>query len=422
MSTDPTWNPEQLFKLDPDGNWWIKFPMAETIDAFYKDPQKALDFVLFALQLPRDRYETMIDAAVSHVAEEDLPVLASTALRILQANPMHKRANRLIGDIGLQRPTILHPYLQSLYKLKFHVRTTYPWRESSDLYLDFLSAERWKEGLDRRDWAFAQRCLLEARSPSTLHAALAPLSKPLSSVGGETYLLSEVGFHLKDGSLDPLYQEQSWHLTFTESGYMPRWHFQDHHHPTWSLATEPEEHLFGGTLEDRICGVCGQPLHRLISLEPVPAELHVSLPQLTFATCLSCMGWDGGVLYYQHDSQGLPISLDVQEVFDEPEFPAQPLPTTRVQLAKSPPRWRWQEWGNANSRQNLHRLGGYPSWVQSPDYPECSQCGKVMTFILQLDSDLPTTEGDAWLWGSGGIAYTFWCDSCRVSAFHWQCT
>lgn len=45
-----------------------------------------------------------------------------------------------------------------------------------------------------------------------------------------------------------------------------------------------------------------------------------------------------------------------------------------------------------------------------------------MTFLLQLDSDLPTEDGGEWLWGSGGIGYLFWCDSCKVSGLLWQCT
>jgi hypothetical protein len=45
-----------------------------------------------------------------------------------------------------------------------------------------------------------------------------------------------------------------------------------------------------------------------------------------------------------------------------------------------------------------------------------------MGYLLQLDSDLPTADGGEWLWGSGGIAYGFWCDPCGVSSFLWQCT
>lgn len=45
-----------------------------------------------------------------------------------------------------------------------------------------------------------------------------------------------------------------------------------------------------------------------------------------------------------------------------------------------------------------------------------------MPFLLQLDSNLMSDDGGAWMWGSGGIGYFFWCDACQISAGLWQCT
>ncbi len=60
------------------------------------------------------------------------------------------------------------------------------------------------------------------------------------------------------------------------------------------------------------------------------------------------------------------------------------------------------------------------------DY-SCPCCSQVMPFLMELDSEipfvLPNTENlGAMEWGSGGIAYFFWCDACRISAGRWQCT
>jgi hypothetical protein len=41
---------------------------------------------------------------------------------------------------------------------------------------------------------------------------------------------------------------------------------------------------------------------------------------------------------------------------------------------------------------------------------------------MQVDSDLPTTTMSEFPWGSGGVAYVFWCDPCRTSGLFWQCT
>jgi hypothetical protein len=82
----------------------------------------------------------------------------------------------------------------------------------------------------------------------------------------------------------------------------------------------------------------------------------------------------------------------------------------------------WQDWGLANGRENLHRVGGHPSWIQSAAFPDCLSCGTTMQFLLQLDSEIPTADGQEWLWGSGGICYSFQCSPCRVTTHLWQCT
>ena len=42
---------------------------------------------------------------------------------------------------------------------------------------------------------------------------------------------------------------------------------------------------------------------------------------------------------------------------------------TEVALADTPARWQRQDWGQSNGRENLHRVGGEPSWIQSPWEP-----------------------------------------------------
>jgi hypothetical protein len=123
-------------------------------------------------------------------------------------------------------------------------------------------------------------------------------------------------------------------------------------------------------------------------------------------------------LWFRHDAEGRPTAHAVEET-KQPEFPSGPLRETEVTLADFGPRWRWQSWGKAG---NLHRLGGPPAWVQSADYPACPSCERRCAFLLQLDSELPLEGGGEWLWGSGGVAYVFWCDACRVSGQLWQCT
>jgi hypothetical protein len=105
-----------------------------------------------------------------------------------------------------------------------------------------------------------------------------------------------------------------------------------------------------------------------------------------------------------------------------PEFPANGLKEVDVLLARSPHRWRWQDWALSNGRESLHRVGGHPTWVQSVDYPQCPDWGARMKALLHLDSELPTVDGEEWDWGSGGICYVFCCSRCSVTASLWQCT
>jgi hypothetical protein len=92
------------------------------------------------------------------------------------------------------------------------------------------------------------------------------------------------------------------------------------------------------------------------------------------------------------------------------------------------------------------KVGGYPEWIQGPDYPVCA-CGKRMEHLLSISS-LETVigqEGDRWIpieekdlpyalryqlhygtrlmFGDGGIVYMFVCRECKEWPIRlvWQC-
>ena len=174
---------------------------------------------------------------------------------------------------------------------------------------------------------------------------------------------------------------------------------------------------------DGACGNCGGQLHRLLALPTVPSGLGVSLAALEIATCLSpASDRKNHSLFYRHDTAGRPDPLEQATEKTEPEFPAEPLLQGEVGLVPTPARWRLQDWGAANSRENLHRRRRADLEFQGPDFPRRPACKSAMTALLQLDSDLPTADGSEWLWGSGGIGYVSWCDACAISCAQWQCT
>jgi hypothetical protein len=65
------------------------------------------------------------------------------------------------------------------------------------------------------------------------------------------------------------------------------------------------------------------------------------------------------------------------------------------------------------------KLGGWPAWIQSVEYPSCSECGRTMDLVFQLDSEnnIPHMFGDA---GCGHI--TQCPDHPDVLAFGWACS
>lgn len=192
------------------------------------------------------------------------------------------------------------------------------------------------------------------------------------------------------------------------------------YHPTWRFEGGEAGYRLGGVL-DEADGDAQNPLFHLITLDPLPRDLPVrSLPRLILAAHVREIN-EGEVVFYEHDAQGMPRRIgertQIEYVQDEPIMECE------VALAPTPSRWAAQDWGMSNSRQNLARIGGEPSWIQGAQVPTCPICGEKMEFLMQLDSELPSCEqGGEVYFGSGGILYVFWCEWTRVSGFFMQCT
>ena len=192
------------------------------------------------------------------------------------------------------------------------------------------------------------------------------------------------------------------------------------YHLTWRLEGGEARYKLGGVL-DEADGDAQNPLFHLITLDPLPHDLPVrSLPSLILAAHVREIN-EGEVVFYQHDVRGMPRRIggrtQVEYVQDEPIMECE------VALAPTPARWAAQDWAMSNSRQNLARIGGEPSWIQGALVPTCPICGEKMEFLMQLDSELPSCEqGGEVYFGSGGILYVFWCERTRVSGFFMQCT
>jgi hypothetical protein len=218
----------------------------------------------------------------------------------------------------------------------------------------------------------------------------------------------------------------SYHIVF-KSEYLDKMHI-DKSHPTCNLEPLDDfEYLFGGSLND----LSDKNLNRLITLSQIPKEIGVtSVSKLIIAidfelffNSLLCDKY----LYYQHDKDGYPTLL-TKDIVISNEYDKRPIIETKVKLGQTPIEWTNQEWGDGNN----NKIGGQPTWVQDPEYLNCPCCNEKMTFLMNLNSDLPVSEPtqlkdgriykDTIMFGSGGICYAYWCDKDKISGYLWQCT
>ena len=201
-------------------------------------------------------------------------------------------------------------------------------------------------------------------------------------------------------------------------------------HPTWIAAPSDSPLVAFGGMNEAVCRICHGHLHHLVTFDPLPDGAGVTgLPTLELAVCLVCLSLGVEMLSYRHDENGGPHDISHGE--RRPDFVGVEelihFKPARVALVDLGSRWQRQDWGSSNHRENLNRVGGHPTWVQSPEYPLCPVCGETQRFLLQLDDDLLTVDDQTggisnWMWsGDSGMAYLFWCDACKVSSVRTQC-
>ena len=236
----------------------------------------------------------------------------------------------------------------------------------------------------------------------------------LSDVEPETDLVFHIAFPKK-------------YLTFNEKPperlKIPPLHFNEKRteHATWNFDRFIDlECSFGGEGNDK-CAVCGGALSHLITLPAIKGMPYTDLKQLTLSTCMKCVGWVGEPIFFKHDNEGKPMPCPIKEGSEEGEGDEGVIKPAIVFLSRTPPKFYKQSWGKSDD-QNLNRIGGSPSWVQGKHNFKCPVCKKPMSFLMQLDSGLPTVDGQRWLWGSGGVLFIFWCDDCKIDGQMWQCT
>jgi hypothetical protein len=393
-------------------------PWHEARSIALEAPEEIRPLAELLLERP-PRNSVFFDALLSFLPPGEWKTLAELAVLRLRTDPANEIAESIVEYGSLQAAEALADEPETLFSVARYFRTyygAYAWRGAPEEAVPFL--ERVLTHGDSEERLRAFRCLLQMRRPGALATAMAGSRSLGLDTGMLTAHLHEVGFEQRGGAFFRLFESAPLHLAFPPDyvGTLPAHTLRDLH-PSWGGPAPGDGVRFGGRGSGN-CSVCGQACHHLLTLEPVPACTAVSqLPRLELDTCLSCLGWSVPALWFRHDREGTPSALPSGER-KEPEFPADPLGEVTARLVRLDDRWDWQAWGASNGRENLHRIGGHPTWVQSAEYPKCPECSSTMRFLLQLDSELDK----GWLWGSGGILYVFWCDRCAISGQLWQCT
>jgi hypothetical protein len=261
--------------------------------------------------------------------------------------------------------------------------------------------------------------LIETGSTTAIRRAFEQLSLDGRTSLAYWALMRDV--ELVDGEARPLTLGPCHHVQFdTERPSYARWLDELRSlHPTLRLRSADDITGLAGGKTDAPCGLCGGEVAIFLRFREAPPGFVVSARPLTLAVCVACLTDYGGgpmvPLFYDHRG-GEPITLNPISQQRAPAYRWPPMPVSRMRASPTPRRWEVQDAGLANSRENLHRVGGRPTWVQEADYPDCPTCAKRMPFLAQLSSELPSGPESVAGLNEDGLTYFFWCDQCQVSA------
>ncbi|WP_148046373.1 hypothetical protein [Halostreptopolyspora alba] len=387
---------------------------AEETAALLPEPDDSATLVEIArLALRSDACATgpYLHAVLDRLPSSLLRELAERAVHRLTSGP-NDAAAEILAYVSVHQAESLAAHLPSLWELSpsegFYF-AEWPWRVADESEIARLWERADPDDELRRERAL--RCLLQTRRPDVL-ARLSPAEDDLHSVG----------YTLGGGELRRLHSASPWHLAFP-ADLLRRWATRNPlraHQSSWPVASQRDPQALTSGCIDLACPRCRKRLHRLLYLPSVPPDVGVtSRARVEFVWCAEC-GPYTEVSYVRHDADGAPADLAMTFVVDPPERqpglePAdEAIPATGVELVRLEQRWWWQDWAISNDRENLHRVGGEPTWIQDPDYPSCPDCADTMIAAGQVNV--------ADLWDFEGMCYLMWCDQCAISGVVYQQT
>jgi hypothetical protein len=407
---------------------WNSMPVDRILALADENPDAAVEIGrrLVEREAARAGESNIVIAALQHLDYEPFAAIATHALNWLETQdpyPEGTTAEHVLVEAALQAGWMYEEHRHRVRRLLDsggHPDLAGAWRYASEEEAALLGSEL-AGGHDRAELRSAWAALLHCRHLDSIAELLVSWGgqKPSYVPGSPLLWLESTGYGLDAEGLRKITPVAVYHLQLPPE-INDRGRGTAGRHPTWKLDATEAAGQTGGWSSDA-CGHCHQPLQRLLEFDP-PEHLWIkSRAHLEISICLSCAHWVDD-LFYEHDDHGRPHPIERRTEPVVPDFPSDALVEGTVPIAATPQRWIWQDWMWANGNQNLHRLGGEPTWIQHPAHPECPRCGLLMQSLLQLDSDLATQDGHSYGWGSDGIGYVLWCDRCAISGVVSQCT
>ncbi len=207
------------------------------------------------------------------------------------------------------------------------------------------------------------------------------------------WLLNVCGMWLSpEGQLEPLFSREGWTLEPTPEATG---------HTMWHQAQGE-------------CAACKSPLlevARIAVEEGTALRQLVQVAQLRIVTCRRCIRHSLSPLFFAFAGDGTVTHLfrELEDDFEPPPPPKKPLAAapTNVKLRPGALVMSYYQ----RDPEAMNRVGGLPTWVQTPRPVPCPKCARPMRFVAQFD-DPP---GDIWT-GSPGVLLAFFCPADRVGA------
>jgi len=364
---------------------------------------------------------TFFNDSLSYIEKEQFAELVVLALDILKRQQKNENAEAVIEYASLQFPELLHKHLELIFEIRPNESTyysDYPWRYLPPEKSAFFKSKLQNSETSKADKQKLFSCLLETRDIETVKFAFqfALNTHLFDREDILIYYLEAVGFTIRNGEIESYCPNSTYHFCFPQkyfSNDRPI-HLSKEQHPTWKLKPIEHKYKFGGLIEANE----NNPFTHIITFDQIPQNVKISgLERLTLGMHINEMN-EFGPIFYKHDFLGNPQKIGETKKIEI--YSDLPIKETEISFAETPERWALQRWGN--SRENLFRFGGEPTWIQSAEVLTCPICNEKMDFLMQLDTSLPNIENGEVDFGSGGICYVFWCDKSKVSGYLMQCT